>query len=164
MYTDIVDIRRANALGALPGQLVGGSFKAIGLVFAIIFAPVRWLLLPLMMGGRAGGRTPNEVAVQVRSFRVTTDDGTVRECQLRGELRGGFVEIGDHVRVEGRTARSSGNLVLVSRVQELHTGQIITVQLPAAVRMATARSIVGGVVLLLVLIVVFSACSQLVRW
>lgn len=165
MYTEIVDLRTINTVAALPGQMVGGVLRGFGLMLAIIFAPIRWLILPFMLGGRSNRSQADEVAIQVRSFRVRSAGGETRECQLRGNPRGGFVEIGDEVRISGTMPKGTGSLILVSTIENVVTGQLIRAEQPPQLRNANARAFAGGVAgiaFLVFLILLLSSCGRMV--
>jgi hypothetical protein len=160
MYTDIVDLYRMDSLAGIGGRVISGIGRTIMLILGMTFSSMRGLGSGY---GRGGNPRNSEVVVQVRNFRVQVDGGPIRECVLRGVLRGGFVEIGDRVRVEGRLYRRYGATVHVSRIVNLLTQQRISAILPARLRYAKARAVIGVAIGLLVLYFLFSACMGLGR-
>lgn len=147
-------------MASFGGRVVGGIARAFMIILGMIFSSLRG------MGSRGRGGNPrnSEVVVQVRSFRVQSDGGLVRECVLRGTVRGGFVEIGDRVRVDGRTSRRSGATVNVTRIVNTETHQQISAELPPRLRHAKARAVAGLALGVLILLYVFSACLGLGRY
>lgn len=122
----------------------------------ILFAPFRMLLgASLAAGRRPDG--PDHFEVPIHPFLVQADDGTEYDCLLRGELRGGFLRMGDPVEVAGRLDRQ--HVLRVSTVANLRTRAVSRGYVDPKARYATARGVVA-VVLILFLIYVLASIYQ----
>lgn len=128
--------------------------RAFGIVLAILFAPLRWLLLlPSMMAGRRPGR-PDTQQVPGTPFMVEGDDDREYECYIRGEVRGGFLRLGDQVDVAGRLDRSS--VLRVDSVTSQRTGAVVKGFVDPKARMAPAAGCLAIVVVVGLLLFVIS--------
>jgi hypothetical protein len=130
----------SDQLGHLASQLLTLPFRAIGIILAIIFAPLRILLGASLMG--MAGRKGSSERIQVPGipFRVEAGDGSVYQCFLRGEMRGGAIHLGDRVEVKGRLSRRS-NVLQVAQVMDVRSGARSHGHVPAGARKLTAKGV-----------------------
>lgn len=114
--------------------------RAIGLLLALRYAMLRFLLIPSLLG--MGGR-PQErerLKLPVTPFVLTADDGTVYDCIIRGEVRGGFLKLGEQVEVSGRVDRT--RVMRASEVRSLRTGAITRGYVHPQARFAPVRAVI----------------------
>lgn len=128
--------------------------RAIGLLAGIIFAPLRLLLVPSLMGMGKKPDGPDRMQVPGTPFVVSGNDGTVHECYLRGEIRGGFLRLGEEVEVAGRVDRSG--VVRVSSVVNTSTGAKAWGQVDGEAKLAPVRTVIAVICLLFLFFVLFS--------
>lgn len=155
---ETVSLRGTNAMNALGTGAVTAAPRAFGILLAILFAPLRWLLLPSLMAGRRPER-PDSQQVPGTPFMLEGDDGREYECYIRGEVRGGFLRLGDQVTVAGRLDRS--NVVRVDSVTSMRTGAIVKGFVDPKARMAPAAGCLAIVVAVAVLLFLMSILSAL---
>jgi hypothetical protein len=127
---------------------ITAPFRAVGIMVGILFAPFRMLLGPSLAPSRRSDM-PDRFEVPGHPFLVQTDDGTEYDCYLRGELRGGFLRMGDPVEVTGRLDRH--HVLRVSSVVNLRTRSVSRGHVDPRARYATARGVVA--VLLIVFLI-----------
>ena len=126
--------------------------RAIGLILVLRFASLRLLLIPSLLGMGKRSEEPDRLQVPVTPFTLTANDGTPYDCMIRGEVRGGFLKLGEHVEVSGRLDRS--HVLLARRVRSLRTGAITRGHADWQTWMAPAGMIVT-IVIALALIMLF---------
>ena len=135
---------------------VTAPFRAIGIMVGILFAPFRMLLGPSLAPGRRPDG-PDRFEVPVHPFLVQDEDGTEYDCSLRGELRGGFLRMGDPVEVAGRLDRQ--HVLRVSSVVNLRTRSVSRGYVDPKARYATARGVVAFVMIIFLIYVLVSVYS-----
>ena len=128
-------------------------FRALGLLFGLLFAPFRFLLGASLMGGR-GPQAPDTVQIPVNRFRVEATSGRLVDCYLRGEVNGGGIYLGEEVEALGRF--DGRGAFRVRQLRSLTTGSITTGTIDARVRFGTARAILAIAMLLVVIYVLWS--------
>lgn len=111
------------------------------------------LLARRMLGGDQRMYRTDELQVPITPFTLTADNGTLYDCTLRGELRGGFLKLGEPVEVRGRSSRA--RVMRVNSVRSLRTGAISKGHVRLPLRLATFLAgvvylVLGLAVLLLV--------------
>lgn len=128
--------------------------RAIGLMLGIIFAPLRMLILPSLMGGGRRQLGPDQLQVPVTPFVLQGDDGVEYDCILRGETRGGFLKLGEPVEVSGRI--DGTRVVRVDQLRSLRTNAVTRGWVDPRARMSKFRVFVGLVFLIFFLMFLFS--------
>ena len=128
--------RRAESLarGVAMGCLLA-PFRIVALLLGLIFA--KRLAMMALARGRHSPRFLAPVQISVTPFRVRTDNGSITQCVLRGELRGGSLSVGDRVELQGRVSRRT-NVLNATTVTHLDSGAIIRPYLPPAARTSKA--------------------------
>ncbi|WP_129590443.1 hypothetical protein [Cryobacterium aureum] len=124
-------------------------FRALGIVLGLLFAPLRMLLIPSVRGGGSRTEQPNRLEIPATPFVLTEVGGVHHDCILRGELRGGFLKLGEDVIVTGRIDRA--RVLRVDRVESQITGAVTTGWVDPRARLSTART-VAGIVLVVMLV------------
>lgn len=132
--------------------------RAIGVMLALAFAPLRMLLIPSLMAGGRRDRGPDSRQVPATPFLLAADDGTHYDCVLRGEVRGAFLKLGERVEVAGRLDR--GRVLRVSEVRSTRTGAITRGWVDPRVRAAKAQTIAGCIALGGLLLVLVSILTS----
>jgi len=112
--------------------------RAIGLLLALRYAMLRYLLIPSLLGMGRRPQEPERLRVPVTPFMLTADDGTLYDCIIRGEVRGGFLKLGEQVEVCGRVDRA--RVVRASAVRSLRTGAITRGYVDPQARLAPVRT------------------------
>lgn len=132
---------------------LAAPFRALGILAGVLFAPFRVFLLPsLTPRRRADG--PDRMQIPGQPFLVQVDDGTDYDCYLRGELRGGYLRMGDRVEVNGRIDRHG--ILRVSKLVSVRTGSISRGYVDPKARYANARGVLALLLILFVIYVVVS--------
>lgn len=156
--TESINLAARNAMGNAAHSALTAVPRAIGVMLALLFAPLRMLLIPSLMGGRGRQSSQDQLQVPVNPFVLHGDDGTEYDCSLRGEARGGFLKLGEPVEVTGRIDRS--RVVQVDSVRSLRTGAMTTGWVDPRVRLARVQTVAGVafiIALILFLITLISA-------
>ena len=130
----------ANMAGTLFSGCLMLPIRLVGLVLGLFLTPFRGLVAPSVMRGR-GSEAPDRVTVPVTPFVVQRPDGTVYDCLIRGELRGGFVRLGEDVRLTGVLDRA--RVLRVERVESLRTGAVTKGWVDPKARSAPAAAVLG---------------------
>lgn len=120
--------------------------RAIGLLLALRYAMLRFLLIPSLLGMGGRPQEPERLKVPVTPFVLTADDGTVYDCIIRGEVRGGFLKLGEQVEVSGRVDRT--RVMRASEVRSLRTGAITRGYVHLQARLAPLRTVVTLVIVI----------------
>jgi hypothetical protein len=139
MYADVVHLHSMNAMAGIPGAAGQTALRGGCLGASLFFRPLRGM----SPGGGNQPARPGEAQVQVRHYRVKGDDGVIRTCELRGNLRGAPPELGDRVRVEGKVSRGEGGLIRASLITNVDSGQSVQAKIPKEIRVAQRRAIAG---------------------
>lgn len=148
--TESVNVTGNLAAEQVARGCVSAPFRAIGIVLGILFAPFRMLLgLSLTPARRPDG--PDRAEVPGYPFLVQAENGTEYDCYLRGELRGGFLRMGDTVEVAGRLDRH--HVLRVSTIVNLRTRSVSRGYVDPKVRYATARGVIAVALLFLLIYV-----------
>jgi hypothetical protein len=129
--------------------------RAIGLLLLLRFKALRLLLIPSVFGLGNGANEPDRVPVPVTPFLLTTDDGRLFDCIVRGEVRGGFLKLGEQVEVSGRLDRSK--VVRASAVQSVRTGSITRGYVDPRAQLVTRRTIV--IIVVIAMFMLFSSVT-----
>lgn len=98
--------------------------------------------------------------IPVLPFRVTSQDGKVVECLLRGSVWGGSVGLGDSVEASGVWARGAGATLDVRRVRNLTTGALTSARLPFGVLRGGYGWLISAAVLAVLVLLLFRACVR----
>lgn len=120
--------------------------RAIGLLLALRYAMLRFLLIPSLLGMGRRPQEPERMKVPVTPFMLTADDGTLYDCIIRGEVRGGFLKLGEQVEISGRVDRT--RVVRASEVRSLRTGAITRGYVDPQARFAPVRTAITLVVVI----------------
>lgn len=120
--------------------------RAIGLLLALRYAMLRFLLIPSLLGMGRRPQEPERMKVPVTPFMLTADDGTLYDCIIRGEVRGGFLKLGEQVEISGRVDRT--RVVRASEVRSLRTGAITRGYVDPHARFAPVRTAITLVVVI----------------
>lgn len=128
-------------------------FRAMGILMGILFAPLRFLMIPSLMF--RGPQGPDQLSIPINTFLLQTHSGDSVECMLRGELRGGSLRQGDDVDVEGRL--SGHGVLTVSSMVNARTGATTTAYVDPRARGGNLKAVVMVVVLILVIMLLASA-------
>lgn len=153
-----VSTEASDQLGHFAGQLFTLPFRALGIVLGVIFAPLRLLLGLSLMGMGGKKRSSERIQLVGTPFRVEADDGSVHQCFIRGEMRGGAIHLGDRVEVTGRLSRRS-NVLQVAQATDLRSGARSHGHVPASARNLTAKAIVQVALAVLVLLFLLHSCA-----
>ncbi len=132
-----------SALTAIP--------RAVGIILGLLFSSLRMLLVPSLMAGNRHQNRPDQLQVPVTPFVLKGDDGTKYDCILRGEIRGGFLKLGESVEVSGHIDRNC--VVRVDQVQSLSTNAITKGWVDHRAKMAKVQIIIG--VIFIIILIVF---------
>jgi ABC-type antimicrobial peptide transport system permease subunit len=159
--TESVSMAAQNAMGSAAVGALTAIPRAIGVILALLFAPLRLLLLPRIMGGGRKQSGPDQLQVPVTPFVLRADDGNEYDCMIRGEVRGGFLKLGEAVEVSGRIDRS--RVVRVDQVQSIRTNAITKGWIDPRARMAQFQAVAGVVFLVFLLIFLISIISAFER-
>ena len=103
-----VSMAAQNAMGNAAAGLLTAIPRAIGVILGLLFAPLRMLLMPSLLAGGRRRNGPDQLQVPVTPFVLRSGDGTEYDCILRGEVRGGFLKLGEAVEVSGRDRSQPG--------------------------------------------------------
>lgn len=140
----------ASALTAIP--------RAIGVILALLFAPLRMLLVPSLMAGGRRKDNPDHLQVPATPFVVRGADGVEYDCVLRGEVRGAFLKLGEPVEITGRIDRS--RVVRVDQVQSLRTNAITKGWVNPRAKMAKAQTVAGVIFLICLVLFLIAIVSS----
>lgn len=140
--------------GQVARGLVFAPFKAVGMIAGLLFAPLRFLLMPSLSRSPRSTEA-DRMQVPGTPFVLRTDDGQETECYLRGEVRGGFIRLGDRVEVTGRMNPSS-RVVRVSRLVNQRTLAVTRGHVDPRARLAPLRAVAAVVFLLAVVLFLVS--------
>lgn len=152
-----VSLAARNAMGSAASSALTAIPRAIGVTLGLLFAPLRMLLIPSLLGGRRTQNGPDQLQIPITPFVVTSDEGTTYDCVIRGEMRGGFLKLGEAVEVSGRI---DGSRVLrVDAVTSLRTGAVTRGRIDPRIRAARAQTI-AGVLFLIMLILILVGLIQ----
>lgn len=151
---ETVSLKGSQALGQLGTGCVQVVPRAIGVVLGVLFAPLRLLLLPSLTGIGRKPEGPDRVQVPGTPFTLEADDGLEYDCYLRGEVRGGFLRLGDEVEVDGRIDRA--RVVRVNSVVNRRTGAIAHGYVDPEARSAPLKTVLAGVLFVLVILFLIS--------
>lgn len=135
--------------------------RAIGLLLALRFATLRLFLIPSLLGMNRRPDEPDRLQVPVTPFMLIADDGTPYDCLIRGEVRGGFLKLGEQVEVSGRLDRT--HVLRVSTVRSVRTGAITRGYVHLQARMASvhmAVTIIMVIALVMFLVSIFAALGR----
>jgi hypothetical protein len=154
---ETVSMAARNAMGNAAVGAVTAIPRAIGIILAVLFAPLRMLLVPSLMGGRQRRNRADELQVPINPFVLKGEDGTEYDCTLRGEVRGGFLKLGESVEVVGRVDRT--RVIQVNSVRSLRTGAVTQGWVDPRARMARVHAVAGVVFLIAMLILLLSIFS-----
>jgi hypothetical protein len=140
--------------GQVARGLITAPFRAVGLLVGLLFAPLRFLLLPSL--SRSPRSTESDrMQVPGTPFVLRTDDGQETECYLRGEVTGGFIRLGDRVQVTGRMNPSS-RVFRVSNLVNQRTHAVTRGHVDPRARFASLRAVMAVVLLFMVVLVMSS--------
>lgn len=139
--------------------MAGAVPRAFGVALGIMFAPLRIVAGLSMIGAFGNNRKPSETMIEAQPFRIRTPSNDVVECVLRGENRSGDVALGDNVRVHGRRALRGGELVNVTRVENLDTGTVIRGHVPFSVKYALPLAILRLAAGCFILLILLAMCG-----
>lgn len=159
-----VGLEGANAIRSISTGMLTAGPRAIAVILGVLFAPLRLLLIPALTGRGRRDSGPDRIQVPVTPFVVQAADGAEFDCTIRGEIRGGFLKLGEDVEVSGRIDRS--RVVRVSSILSLRTRAITRGYVDPRARtapFATVMSIIMIVVLVLVIVSVLSALASFGR-
>jgi hypothetical protein len=149
-----VSLAAHNAMSHVATGVLTAIPRAIGLVLALLFEPLRMLFVPSLSAGSRRQQRPSQVQVPVTPFVLRGDDGNAYDCILRGEVRGGFLKLGEPVEVIGRIDRSS--VVRVSQVRSLRTNAITTGWVERRAKFARIHTIVGFIAIIFLIFLLLS--------
>lgn len=157
---ETVSLDGSRAMGAIGSGIVTAVPRAIGIVLGILFAPLRMLLIPSLSGMGRRPEGPDRIQVPGTPFVLDGDDGVVYDCYLRGEVRGGFLRLGDPVDVVGRLDRSG--VLRADTVTSVRTGAVVRGYVDPKARRAPFATIAGAGCLIFVLIFVIAIIVSVV--
>lgn len=138
-----VGMQGSQALQQLSTGCLLAPFRALAIALGLLLAPLRGLLAVGLMPGRQP-QTPDRLQVPGTPFVVTDAGGTAYECYLRGEVRGGFIRLGDEVQVRGRLDPRTATL-RVRDLTNVRTGAIARGYVDPDARMAPMRNVLAVV-------------------
>lgn len=156
-----VSMAAQNAMGSAAVGALTAIPRAFGVILALLFAPLRMLLVPSLMGGGRKQSSPDQLQVPVTPFVLKADDGNEYDCMIRGEIRGGFLKLGEAVEVSGRIDRT--RVIRIDQVQSIRTNAITKGWVDPRARMAQFQALAGVVFLVFLLIVLISILSAFGR-
>ncbi|HWB37775.1 MAG TPA: hypothetical protein VHA75_17305 [Rugosimonospora sp.] len=145
--SESVSLGGANALRTVGSGVATAGPRALGCLLGLLFAPLRLLLIPSLTGFGRRRDAPGRLNVPVTPFVVAADDGRDYDCVIRGEMRGGFLKLGEAVEVTGRIDRS--HVVQVDTVVSLRTQAVTRGWVDPKARFAPLAGVVAVVVLVL---------------
>ena len=151
---ETVSLRGSQALGQLGTGCLQAVPRAMGIVLGALFAPLRLLLIPSLSGIGKKPDGPDRIQVPGTPFILEADDGLEYDCYLRGEVRGGFLRLGDNVEVDGKIDGS--HVVQVNRVANRRTGAIARGYVDPVARSAPLKTVLTVVLLVFVIVLLVS--------
>jgi hypothetical protein len=136
----------------LGGVVIRGVITEVGQERSESVGLIGSLLVRRLLGGDQRMYRTEELQIPLAPFTMSADDGTLYDCTIRGELRGGFLKLGEPVEVRGRLSRA--RVIRVKTVQSLRTGARSKGHVRVPVRLAsflagTAYFVMAVVALLL---------------
>lgn len=149
-----VSLAAHNAMSHAATGVLTAIPRAIGIIFGLIFAPLRMLLVPSLFTGSRRQKGPNQLQVPVTPFVLKGDDGNAYDCILRGEVRGGFLKLGESVEVSGHIDRS--RVVRVDQVRSLRTNAITTGWVDHRAKFAKVHTVIGVIVIIFLILFLLS--------
>lgn len=149
-----VGLDGAHAVRTVGGGMLMAVPRAIGILLGLLFAPLRLLLIPSLTSSGRRDRRPERIDVPVTPFVVSADDGEDYDCIIRGEIRGGFLKLGDAVEVRGRMHRT--RVVHADRVESLRTHATTRGWVDPRVRTAPLQAVLGVAMVLFLIWVLVS--------
>lgn len=151
--SETVSLSGHNAAQMAASGCLTAPFRAMGILMSLLFAPLRFLMIPSMMF--RGPQGPDQLSIPINTFLLQTHSGDSVECMLRGELRGGSLRQGDEVDVEGRLSRHG--VLTVSSMVNARTGATTTAYVDPRAKGGNLRAILMVVFLILVIWFLVSA-------
>lgn len=151
--SETVSLSGHNAAQMAASGCLTAPFRAMGILMSLLFAPLRFLMIPSMMF--RGPQGPDQLSIPINTFLLQTHSGDSVECMLRGELRGGSLRQGDEVDVEGRLSRHG--VLTVSSMVNARTGAATTAYVDPRAKGGNLRAILMVVFLILVIWFLVSA-------
>lgn len=151
--SETVSLSGHNAAQMAASGCLTAPFRAMGILMSLLFAPLRFLMIPSMMF--RGPQGPDQLSIPINTFLLQTHSGDSVECMLRGELRGGSLRQGDEVDVEGRLSRHG--VLTVSSMVNARTGAATTAYVDPGAKGGNLRAILMVVFLILVIWFLVSA-------
>jgi hypothetical protein len=121
-------------------HLLGGGGGSMG---TLLFGPVTGMFSQM---------------IPVLPFRVTSDEGRVVACVLRGSVWGGSVDLGDSIEVSGVWALGGGATLDVRRLRNRTTGAVTRARLPFGVLRGGYGSVLSVLVIAAAAFLVYRAC------
>lgn len=156
---ETVSLRGSQALGQVGTGCIQAVPRAMGILLGILFTPLRLLLVPSLTGIGRKPEGPDRVQVPGTPFTLETDDGLEYDCYVRGEVRGGFLRLGDEVEVDGRIDRT--RVVRVNSVVNRRTGAIAHGYVDPEARSAPLKTVLAVVMLALLIFFVIGVFRAL---
>lgn len=141
-------------VGQVARGLLSAPFKAVGFLAGLLFAPLRFLLMPSLSPSRRPTGA-DRMQVPGTPFVLRTDDGQETECYLRGEITGGFIRLGDRVEVTGRVNPSS-RVLRVSSLVNQRTRAVTRGHVDPRARFAPMRAVMAVLFLFAVVLLLSS--------
>jgi hypothetical protein len=154
-----VSMAGRNAMNAAAHGALTAVPRAFGIILAVLFAPLRMLLVPSLLGGRGREQRPEHLQVPVTPFIIVDEGGRHHECLLRGEVRGGFLRLGEEVEVDGTRDRS--NVFRARRIRSVRSHATISGWVDPRARTARAQTVAGAVFLALLVVIVLVSVSRI---
>jgi len=151
--SETVSLSGHNAAQMAASGCLTAPLRAMGILMGILFAPLRFLMIPSMMF--RGPEGPNQLSIPINTFLLQTHSGDSVECMLRGELRGGSLRQGDEVDVEGRLSRHG--VLTVSSMVNARTGATTTAYVDPRAKGGILRAVLMVVFLILAIWFLVSA-------
>lgn len=151
---ETVSLKGSQALGQVGTGCLQAGPRAMGIILGVLFAPLRLLLIPSLTGIGKRPEGPDRIQVPGTPFTLEAEDGREYDCYLRGEVRGGFLRLGDEVEVDGRIDRT--RVVQVGSVVNLRTGAIAQGYVDPEARSAPLKTALAVVLVVLMLLFLFS--------
>lgn len=140
--------------GQVVRGLVTAPFRAIGLLVGLLFAPLRFLLMPSLARSPRSSEA-DRMQIPGTPFVLRTDGGQETECYLRGEVTGGFIRLGDRVEVTGRM-NPTNRVFRVSKLVNQRTHAVTRGHVDPRARFASFKAVMAVLLLFVVVLIVSS--------